>query len=124
MFGYRRKLLWESLFLPLSFLLLIFARTLTAFVIDFVILTIGEMTSFAGLPAWIAQLTNVDEAGHYQGLLNIMMSVDGRLVHCTVDLSLKRKLSIFVYFSLLSNDRYFDYYLSLFMAFTPSSAIA
>ncbi len=63
----------------LSFLLLIFARTLTAFVIDFVILTIGEMTSFAGLPAWIAQLTNVDEAGHYQGLLNIMMSV-GRAI--------------------------------------------
>ena len=63
----------------LSFLLLIFAWTLTAFVIDFVILTIGEMTSFAGLPAWIAQLTNVDEAGHYQGLLNIMMSV-GRAI--------------------------------------------
>ena len=62
-----------------SFLLLSFARTLTAFVIDFVILTIGEMTSFAGLPAWIAQLTNVDEAGHYQGLLNIMMSV-GRAI--------------------------------------------
>ena len=33
------------------------------------------MTSFAGLPAWITQLTNVNEAGHYQGLLNIMMSI-------------------------------------------------
>ncbi|MBB1070031.1 MFS transporter [Limosilactobacillus sp. RRLNB_1_1] len=58
-----------------SFFLLIFARTLFAFVLDFVILTIGEMTSFAGLPAWITQLTNVNEAGHYQGLLNIMMSI-------------------------------------------------
>lgn len=63
----------------LSFFLLIFARTLLAFTIDFVILTIGEMTSFAGLPAWITQLTNVNEAGHYQGLLNIMMSV-GRAI--------------------------------------------
>lgn len=62
-----------------SFLLLIFARTLWAFVLDFVILTIGEMTSFAGLPAWIAQLTTVNEAGHYQGLLNITMSI-GRAI--------------------------------------------
>lgn len=58
-----------------SFLLLIFARNLWAFVLDFVLLTIGEMASFAGLPAWIAQLTTVNEAGHYQGLLNIMMSI-------------------------------------------------
>ena len=58
-----------------SFILLIFARNLWAFVLDFVLLTIGEMASFAGLPAWIAQLTTVNEAGHYQGLLNIMMSI-------------------------------------------------
>ncbi|MBB1079633.1 MFS transporter [Limosilactobacillus sp. STM2_1] len=62
-----------------SFFLLIFARTLAAFIVDFIILTIGEMTSFAGLPAWITQLTNVNEAGHYQGLLNIMMSI-GRAI--------------------------------------------
>ena len=62
-----------------SFLLLIFARNLWAFVLDFVLLTIGEMASFAGLPAWIAQLTTVNEAGHYQGLLNIMMS-SGRAI--------------------------------------------
>lgn len=62
-----------------SFLLLIFAKSLVAFVVDFVILTIGETTSFAGLPAWIAQLTDVDEAGHYQGLLNITISV-GRAI--------------------------------------------
>ena len=62
-----------------SFLLLIFAKSLLAFTFDFVVLTIGEMTSFAGLPAWIAQLTAVDEAGHYQGLLNITISV-GRAI--------------------------------------------
>ena len=62
-----------------SFLLLVFARNLWAFVLDFVLLTIGEMASFAGLPAWIAQLTTVNEAGHYQGLLNIMMSI-GRAI--------------------------------------------
>lgn len=62
-----------------SFLLLIFARNLWAFVLDFILLTIGEMASFAGLPAWIAQLTTVNEAGHYQGLLNIMMSI-GRAI--------------------------------------------
>lgn len=62
-----------------SFILLIFARNLWAFVLDFVLLTIGEMASFAGLPAWIAQLTTVNEAGHYQGLLNIMMSI-GRAI--------------------------------------------
>ena len=62
-----------------SFLLLIVARSLWAFVIDFIILTVGEMTSFAGLPAWIAQLTDVNEAGHYQGLLNITISV-GRAI--------------------------------------------
>jgi MFS family permease len=63
----------------LSFLLLVFARSLAAFVVDFVILTIGETTSFAGLPAWVAQLTDVNEAGHYQGLLNITISV-GRAI--------------------------------------------
>lgn len=62
-----------------SFLLLIFARSLLAFTLDFMVLTIGETTSFAGLPAWIAQLTDVDEAGHYQGLLNITISV-GRAI--------------------------------------------
>lgn len=62
-----------------SFLFLIFARSLWAFALDFVILTVGEMTSFAGLPAWISQLTTVNETGHYQGLLNITMSI-GRAI--------------------------------------------
>ncbi len=62
-----------------SFLLLIFIRTLPFFIVDFVILTIGETLSFAGLPAWITQLTGVDHAGHYQGLYNIVISV-GRAI--------------------------------------------
>lgn len=62
-----------------SFLFLIAAHNLVAFVVDFIILTVGEATSFAGLPAWIAQLTTTDEAGHYQGLLNITISV-GRAI--------------------------------------------
>ncbi|MDO4903213.1 MAG: MFS transporter [Limosilactobacillus sp.] len=62
-----------------SFLLLIFANTIWAFAIDFTVLTIGEMASFAGLPAWIAQLTTADETGHYQGMLNITMSI-GRAI--------------------------------------------
>lgn len=62
-----------------SFFLLIFAKTLPFFVVVFVILTIGETLSFAGLPAWITQLTGVERAGHYQGLYNIVISV-GRAI--------------------------------------------
>lgn len=62
-----------------SFFFLIFARNLAEFVIDFVILTIGETLSFAGLPAWITQLTGTSNAGHYQGLYNIVISV-GRAI--------------------------------------------
>lgn len=62
-----------------SFFFLIFARNLPFFVADFVILTIGETLSFAGLPAWITQLTGVQNAGHYQGLYNIVISI-GRAI--------------------------------------------
>lgn len=62
-----------------SFFFLIFAKNLLAFIADFTVLTLGEMLSFAGLPAWIARLTSVEEAGRYQGLLNIMMSI-GRAI--------------------------------------------
>lgn len=63
----------------LSFFLLIFAKSLPFFIVVFVILTIGETLSFAGLPAWITQLTGVERAGHYQGLYNIVISV-GRAI--------------------------------------------
>lgn len=62
-----------------SFILLIFCHTLPAFIADFVLLTIGEIMSIAGVPAWVSTLTNVDEAGHYQGMVSICMSA-GRAV--------------------------------------------
>ncbi|MCI1975302.1 MAG: MFS transporter [Limosilactobacillus sp.] len=62
-----------------SFFFLIFAKNLPEFVIDFVVLTVGETLSFAGLPAWITQLTGTENAGHYQGLYNIVISV-GRAI--------------------------------------------
>lgn len=62
-----------------SFFFLIFAKNLPEFVVDFVILTVGETLSFAGLPAWITQLTGTENAGHYQGLYNIVISV-GRAI--------------------------------------------
>jgi predicted MFS family arabinose efflux permease len=62
-----------------SFFFLIFAKSLPEFVTDFVVLTIGETLSFAGLPAWITQLTGTENAGHYQGLYNIVISV-GRAI--------------------------------------------
>lgn len=57
-----------------SFVLLVFCHTLPAFIADFVLLTFGEMMSIAGVPAWISDLTTVDEAGHYQGLVSACMS--------------------------------------------------
>lgn len=58
-----------------SFVLLIWSRTFTMFVIDFLILTVGEMVGFPGVPAYIDQLTDPSETGHYQGLPNIAMSI-------------------------------------------------
>lgn len=62
-----------------SFILLIFCHTLASFIADFVFLTIGEIMSIAGVPAWVSTLTTVDEAGHYQGMVSICMSA-GRAV--------------------------------------------
>ncbi|KIS02596.1 MDR family MFS transporter [Paucilactobacillus wasatchensis] len=63
----------------LSFFLLIFADSLLWFAIDFVILTIGEMMGLPSIPAWIDQLTNPNQAGKYQGLMNMSISV-GRAI--------------------------------------------
>lgn len=41
------------------------------FVIDFLILTIGEMTGIPAVPAYIDQLTDPSETGHYKGLPNV-----------------------------------------------------
>lgn len=62
-----------------SFALLVFCHTLPAFIADFVWLTIGEIMSIAGVPAWVSSLTDVDEAGHYQGMVSICMSA-GRAI--------------------------------------------
>lgn len=62
-----------------SFILLIWAQSFTMFVIDFLILTVGEMVGFPGVPAYIDQLTDPSETGHYQGLPNVAMSI-GRAI--------------------------------------------
>lgn len=75
----RRQIIWGLAIFASSFILLIFARTFTMFVIDFLILTVGEMTGIPAVPAYIAQLTDPSETGHYQGLPNVAMSI-GRAI--------------------------------------------
>jgi MFS family permease len=62
-----------------SFLPLIFAHTFTMFLIDFIILTIGEMMGVPSVPAYIDELTDPLQAGKYQGMTNIAMSI-GRAI--------------------------------------------
>lgn len=75
----RTQIVWGIAIFASSFILLIFARTFTMFVIDFLILTVGEMTGIPAVPAYIDQLTDPSETGHYQGLPNIAMSI-GRAI--------------------------------------------
>ncbi|HJA22920.1 MAG TPA: MFS transporter [Candidatus Limosilactobacillus intestinavium] len=75
----RNQIVWGLAIFASSFILLIFARTFTMFVIDFLILTIGEMTGIPAVPAYIDQLTDPSETGHYQGLPNVAMSI-GRAI--------------------------------------------
>lgn len=63
----------------LSFLLLINAHTLAAFTLSMVVLTLGDLTSLPGVPAWVSTLTSLDEAGHYQGLVSMTVSI-GRAI--------------------------------------------
>lgn len=63
----------------ISFFLLIFASQYSAFVIIMVILTIGEMIGFPGLPAWIDGLAANGRKGKYQGMYNVAISL-GRAV--------------------------------------------
>lgn len=62
-----------------SFFLLIFADSFAWFVVDFIILTIGEMMGLPSIPAWIDQLTNPAQTGKYQGIMNMSISV-GRAI--------------------------------------------
>lgn len=58
----------------LSFLLLVFDRTYTMFVVTMVILTLGEMTGFPGMPAWIDSLAGDNDKGKFQGIYNMAIS--------------------------------------------------
>lgn len=62
-----------------SFIILIFSHSLAGFVISMVVLTIGDMLSLPGAPAWVATMTSLDEAGHYQGLVSMTSSL-GRAI--------------------------------------------
>ena len=44
-----------------------------------VVLTLGDLTSLPGVPAWVSTLTSIDEAGHYQGLVSMTVSI-GRAI--------------------------------------------
>ncbi|MFC6253916.1 MDR family MFS transporter [Secundilactobacillus hailunensis] len=63
----------------LSFFGLIFASQYSAFVIIMIVLTIGEMIGFPGLPAWIDSLAENGRKGKYQGMYNVAISL-GRAV--------------------------------------------
>ncbi|WP_295729141.1 MFS transporter [uncultured Limosilactobacillus sp.] len=75
----RTQIIWGIAIFASSFILLIFARSFMMFVVDFLILTIGEMTGIPAVPAYIDQLTDPSETGYYQGLPNIAMSI-GRAI--------------------------------------------
>lgn len=63
----------------LSFFGLIFASQYSAFVIIMIVLTIGEMIGFPGLPAWIDGLAENGSKGKYQGMYNVAISL-GRAI--------------------------------------------
>ncbi|WP_203642184.1 MDR family MFS transporter [Levilactobacillus andaensis] len=68
-----------SLIFILSFLLLVFAKSYAMFVITMIILTVGEMTGFPGIPAWIDSLAGDNDKGKFQGIYNMAISF-GRAV--------------------------------------------
>lgn len=63
----------------LSFFGLIFAHQYSDFVIIMIVLTIGEMIGFPGMPAWIDGLAVNGSKGKYQGMYNVAISI-GRAV--------------------------------------------
>ncbi|WP_125583457.1 MDR family MFS transporter [Levilactobacillus cerevisiae] len=68
-----------SLIFILSFLLLVFAKSYAMFVVTMIILTLGEMTGFPGIPAWIDGLAGDNDKGKFQGIYNMAISF-GRAV--------------------------------------------
>lgn len=72
--------IWSgSLVFILSFLLLVFAKSYAMFVVTMVVLTLGEMTGFPGIPAWIDGLAGDNDKGKFQGIYNMAISF-GRAV--------------------------------------------
>ncbi|WP_203651224.1 MDR family MFS transporter [Secundilactobacillus yichangensis] len=63
----------------LSFFGLIFATQYSNFVIIMIVLTIGEMIGFPGMPAWVDGLAENGRKGKYQGMYNVAISF-GRAV--------------------------------------------
>lgn len=62
-----------------SFLFLPFIHTLLGFTLDFIVLTIGDMLSIPGIPAWISEITPVSKSGQYQSLISSTVSI-GRAI--------------------------------------------
>lgn len=58
-----------------SFFLLTFASQYWAFVVIMIVLTIGEMIGFPGLPAWVDTLSLDAPKGQFQGMYNIAISM-------------------------------------------------
>ncbi|MCH5463986.1 MDR family MFS transporter [Levilactobacillus tujiorum] len=63
-----------SLIFILSFLILVFAKTYAVFVVTMIVLTIGEMIGFPGIPAWIDKLAGDNDKGKFQGIYNMAIS--------------------------------------------------
>lgn len=61
--------------IALSFITLIFGRSYPWFVLGMVVLTLGEIFVFPTIPAIINQLSPTEVKGHYQGILNALISV-------------------------------------------------
>lgn len=75
----RTQIIWGIAIFATSFIFLIWARNFTWLLVDFVILTFGEMIGLPAVPAYIDRVTDPAAAGRYQGLPNVAMSV-GRAI--------------------------------------------
>lgn len=75
----RRQIEIGMLIFATSFFLLIFAKTFSFFIVDFLILTVGEMLGLPAMPALIDEITDPSQTGKYQGMVNMSMSI-GRAI--------------------------------------------
>src|SRR5699024_4729831 len=60
--------------LALSFVLLLFAKDYSYYIIAMVVLSLGETTAFPAIPLMISQLTPNNQTGRYLGLANSFIS--------------------------------------------------